>query len=88
MSLSLQGLRLMTNPISKDGVCLLFHNYLEKTKKHVFRLEKDIFLGPLSHFITRKNERRLCQCSVSLSLQGLYLLWGGIIHERKFLFSK
>jgi len=47
----------MTNPISKDGVRLFFHNYLEKTKKHFFRLEKDIFLVPSSHFITSKNER-------------------------------
>jgi len=47
----------MTNPISKDGVRLFSNNYLEKTKKHFFRLEKDIFLMPLSHFITRKNER-------------------------------
>ena len=47
----------MTNPIFKDGVCLFSHNYLEITKKHFFRLEKDFFLGPLSHFITRKNER-------------------------------
>jgi len=47
----------MTNPIFKDGVRLFFHNYLEIAKKHFFRHEKDIFLVPLSHFITRKNER-------------------------------
>ena len=47
----------MTNPNANEGVRLFSHNHLEKTKKHFFRLEKDIFLGPLSHFITRKNER-------------------------------
>ncbi len=52
-----RSFRLMTNPIFKDGVRLFSHNYLEIAKKHFFRHEKDIFLVPLSHFITRKNER-------------------------------
>jgi len=44
----------MTNPISKDGVRLFFRNYLEITKKTLFLLEKDIFLGLLPHSLTRK----------------------------------
>ena len=44
----------MTNPNANEGVRLFFHNQLKKTKKHFFRLEKDIFLELLSHFITKK----------------------------------
>ncbi len=35
----------MTNPISKDGVRLFFHNYLEITKKHFFYSKKISFWG-------------------------------------------